>query len=234
MKVLILAGGQGTRIRALFPDGPKGLIPIRGKPFLQWRIEQLIDQGFGEFVLCLGYRSEQIRDYFGDGTMWNVRVEYSLEVEPMGTAGALRVAAPFLRETALVVNGDTYLAIDHRVLVAAHREQRRRGGVLGTLALVTVPDSGQYGQVMIDSHQRIIAFREKQPSPAGAGLINAGAYVLEPEVLHAIPSGRAVSIEQETFPALAAERALCGVPLEGAFADVGTPEGYASAAPLLR
>lgn len=228
VKVFILAGGLGTRIRTLFPDRPKGLIPILGKPFLEWQIEQLIDQGFREFILCVSYLSRQIVEHFGDGAAWEVRIEYSIEAEPMGTAGALRIAAPFFRETSLVLNGDTYLETDYGALIAAHQEIARRGKVIGSLGLVTVPDTGRYGQVILGSDNRIAAFREKMPSQAQVGLINAGVYVFEPAVLDHIPAQRPASLEQETLPALVAAQALYGFPVEGSFVDIGTPEGYAA------
>ena len=231
--VFILAGGLGTRIRSLFSDRPKCLIPVLGKPFLEWQIERLAGQGFRTFVLCVSHLSEQIIDHFGGGAAWGIQVEYSIEAEPMGTAGALRCAAPFFQETALVLNGDTYLATDYRMLIAAHREQAPRG-VIGSLGLATVPDTGRYGQVIIDGEYRIMAFREKTPSQSNTGLISAGAYVLEPSVLDYIPVGRPISIEQETFPAFVADRALCGFSVDGAFVDMGTPEGYTMLETLLR
>ena len=234
MDVFILAGGLGTRIRALFPDRPKALIPVWGKPFLEWQIERLAKQGFHHFVLCVSHFSEQIVRHFGDGAAWGVRVEYSIEAEPMGTAGALKLAAPFFQETSLVLNGDTYLATDYRALIAAHQEKATHGQGIGSLGLVAVQDTGRFGQVILDGDNRIVAFREKTPSPAQAGLINAGLYVLAPTVLETIPAGRPASIENDTFPALVAAQALYGFPVEGAFVDMGTPEGYAHLKQLLQ
>ncbi len=229
MRVFILAGGLGTRIRSLYPDLPKPLISIHGKPFLEHQIGQLRDQGFRDFVLCVSYRADQIVDYFQDGTAWGVRIRYSYEREPLGTAGALRYAAPYWEDTGLVLNGDTFLSADFRTLVAAHRAQPDASGSVG---LVAVPDASRYGQVLIDPQQHITAFREKDQA-ANAGWINAGVYVLEPAVLDLIPSGRAVSIEREIFPALAASQHLYGLPLDGVFVDMGTPEGLAAMEELL-
>ncbi len=227
--VFILAGGLGTRIRSLYPDLPKPLIPIHGKPFLEHQIEQLRAQGFHDFVLCVSYRAEQIVEHFQDGTAWDVRIRYSYEPEPLGTAGALRYAAPCWEETCLVVNGDTFINADFRPLIAAHQAQPDAHGSLG---LVAMPDTSRYGQVVLDQQRHITAFREKDQS-ASAGWINAGVYVLEPTVLDLIPSGRAVSIEREVFPALVASRHLYGFPLDGAFVDMGTPEGLAALEALL-
>src|SRR6185295_2279579 len=111
-RVFILAGGRGTRLQALFPDQPKPMVPVAGRPFLEHQISLLAQQGFDDFVLCLGYRAEQISSYFGDGARWGVRLAYSTELQPLGTAGALKQAARLWSGPALVLNGDTYLDTD--------------------------------------------------------------------------------------------------------------------------
>ncbi len=230
-QVFILAGGLGTRIRSLFPDRPKSLIPVHNRPFLEWQIELLIQQGFSHFVLCVSYLADKIIQYFRNGAAWGVDIEYSIEESPLGTAGAIKHAARFFEGTSLVLNGDTYLATDYRVLLAKHRQQT---DITGSLGLVTVQDTSRYGQVIITSDHHITEFREKSQSLSQTGLINAGVYVLEPRVLDYIPSGRAVSIEQETFPTLAARNVLYGFPVAGPFVDMGTPEGYESLVTLLK
>ncbi len=226
MKVLILAGGLGTRIRPQFPDLPKALIPVRGKRFLERQLDLLVRQGFDDFTLCLGYRAEQIISHFGDGAQWGAAITYSIEPEPLGTAGALKYAAPHFRERALVLNGDTYLDIDYQGLVACHAEQATYKRVVGTLALVEVQDSTRYGEVIIDKDHRIIEFREKSSAYRGPGLINAGAYVFEPQLLDWIHSVRATSLEKEIFPNLTASGNLQGLAVRGHFVDIGTPEGF--------
>lgn len=235
MKVFILAGGLGTRIRPLFPDTPKALIPIRGKPFLEHQLQLLAGQGFRHFVLCLGYLAEQIIGYFGDGAKWGVAIEYSVEKSPLGTAGAIKNAARFFRETSLVLNGDTYLEMDYRALIAYHKKQAECTGIIGTLALVEVEDASRYGSVIVGKDGRIIEFREKVPSLRQSGLINAGVYVFEPRFLDYIPAGRNVSLEKETLPTLLASgEKLFGFLVKGPFVDIGTPEGYHSLEKLLQ
>jgi mannose-1-phosphate guanylyltransferase len=227
-RVFILAGGRGTRLRALFPDQPKPMVPVAGQPFLLRQVSLLAGQGFRDFVLCVGYRAEQIAGYFGDGVRWGVRIAYSSESQPLGTAGALKQAAGFWSGAALVLNGDTYLDTDYQALVRQHCQQAARGAA-GSLGLLRVDDCSRYGQVRLAPDGRIRQFVEKQAAPAQPGLVNAGAYVLEPSILEAIPAGRAVSIEYDTFPALlAAGAGLFGVALEGTFIDIGTPEGHAA------
>ncbi len=231
MRVLILAGGLGTRVRAEFPDLPKPLIPICGKPFLERQLTLLAAQGFRQFTLCVGYRASQIMEYFGIGTAWGISLTYSVEPFPLGTAGALKYAAADFHESALVLNGDTYLDVDYRALIGCH--DRRRPEVVGTLALTKVPDSARFGEVVMANDGRIVAFTEKVDGHGGPGLINAGAYVLEPRVLDVIPSGRASSLERDIFPALAAAGQLDGTIVTGSFVDIGTPAGYAELATLL-
>jgi mannose-1-phosphate guanylyltransferase len=226
--VFILAGGLGIRLRAMFPDRPKAMVPIGGRPFLERQVTLLASQGFRDFVFCVGYRSQPIAEYFGDGAGWGVRIAYSREPQPLGTAGALKYAADFLSGSALVLNGDTYLDTNYQVLVAQHRERAAQGAV-GTVGLTRVADCSRYGQVHLAPDGRIRQFEEKKDAPARAGLVNAGVYVFEPSILEAIPAGRTVSMEYETFPALLGSSAgLYGLALEGMFIDIGTPEGYAA------
>lgn len=228
-RVFILAGGLGTRIRALFPDLPKPLVPIQGKPFLEWQIELLVRQGFSDFVLCVGYKAEQIVQQLGNGNRWGVTIEYSVETTPLGTAGALKHAQRFFQQTAFVVNGDTFFSTNYIALLEQHHHQK----TVGSLGLVTVEDSNRYGQVILGNRNRILEFHEKGSLKSQMGLVNSGVYVLEPQVLDYIASSRAVSIERDVFPTLATEGNLCGYPITGEFVDMGTPEGYEMLVKLL-
>lgn len=222
-KVLILAGGLGTRIRALFPDRPKSMIPFNGKPFLEHQIAFLAGQGFRRFVLCVGYKAEPIEAHFGDGRRFGVEIVYSREMTPLGTGGALRYAAAHIDGPVLVLNGDTYLAMDYRALVTFHAAHT---DTVGAIAVCEVADTARYGQVVLDDARRITAFREKTVA-RGRGLVNAGAYVFGPGILDYIPAGEKVSLEQAVFPALLkAGESLYGYPIREQFVDIGTPEGY--------
>ena len=230
-RVFVLAGGLGTRIRSMFPDQPKSLIPIHGKPFLEWQLKLLMQQGFTSFVLCVGYLAGKIIECLGDGSALGAHIEYSVEEAPLGTAGALKNAARFFDRTVLVLNGDTYLVTDYRTLLAHHQEHDK---TIGSLGLVSVPNTSRYGQVVVSSDNHITEFREKAQSPSQTGLVNAGAYILEPDILDYIPAGRTVSIEQEIFPVLAAAGLLRGFHVTGSFVDMGTPEGLVDLEALLR
>ena len=226
MQALILAGGPGTRLRALVSDRPKAMASVGGKPFLEHLVEQLRGQGFSDLVFCTGYLADHVQQYFGDGRRWGVCVAYSVETELLGTAGAIRNAGQLLNGAFLVLNGDSYLDADFRALVAAHRRRcTADASTIGTLAAVSVEDAGAYGRLELDGDGRLLSFGEK--SAAGPGWINGGVYVMEPDILDHIPAGRPVSIERETFPhALARGRTLYSYPVTGFFVDIGTPEGY--------
>jgi NDP-sugar pyrophosphorylase family protein len=226
MNAFILAGGLGTRLRPLVPDRPKPMAEAGGQPFLVCLVEQLRAQGFGQIVLCVGHRAGQIEHYFGDGQRWGVEIRYSVEVEPLGTAGAIHHARRYVAGAFLVLNGDSYLELDLQAMAGHHR--RQRGGeprTIGTLAAVAVADAGAYGALELDGQGCIRGFREK--AGGGPGWINGGVYLLEPDILDLIPAGRAVSLEKETFP-LILERGGClrSYPVHGFFVDIGTPEGY--------
>lgn len=231
MRVFILAGGLGTRIRSEFPDVPKPLVPICGKPFLERQLQLLAAQGFDEFTLCVGYRAQQIIEHFGTGAAWKISITYSVEPTPLGTAGALKYASSAFHETALILNGDTYLDINYHAVIDCHNRQST--GIIGTLAITQVPNSARSGEVIMADDGRIITFQEKVNGRGEPGLINAGAYVLKPQVLDYIQNGRGSSLEREIFPALATAGQLYGAIVTGRFVDIGTPEGYAELARVL-
>ena len=226
MKAVILSGGLGTRLRTIVADRPKPMAEVQGKPFLEHLIGRLREQGLCELVLCVGHMADIVSGYFGDGKRWGVRLQYAVETELRGTAGAVLNARSLLHGPFLVLNGDSYLDIDLRALVEHHQLQRaEHARTLGTIAAVKAEDAAAYGTLEWDAQGRIKRLGEK--ASAGAGWINGGVYVLEAQLLDLIPAGRAVSIERETFPQLL-ERGytLHAFPVEGFFADIGTAEGY--------
>ena len=230
MQALILAGGLGTRLRPVVADRPKPMAAVGDQPFLAYQIAFLRRFGIEHVVLCVGYRYQQIRDHFGDGADWGVRIDYSVEDRPLGTGGALKLAAPYLDGGAfLLLNGDSFFDIDLGALIRAHAANRaREPRCLGTLALVEVQDARAYGTVVLDADQRIQCFDEKADKmPVLPSFINAGIYALQNSVNEYVPAAVSVSIEREVFPAiLADQQVLCGYPASGFFVDIGTPAGY--------
>src|SRR5436305_5642339 len=222
MQALVLAGGEGTRLRPLTLTTPKPVLPLAGRPFLTFMLDWLHRHGVDEAILSLGFLSDAVHDVLGD-IQSGMRLRYVHEEEPLGTAGPVRLAADegILDERFLVLNGDVLTDID----LTAEVEQHERTGAAGTLALIAVDDVASYGVVPTNEKGEVEAFLEKSEGPAPTNRINAGAYVLERSVVELIPSGRAVSFEREVFPQMVGN-GLYGWPAAGYWIDIGTPERY--------
>lgn len=222
MIAIILAGGEGTRLREVVSDVPKPMAPVAGKPFLEYLILQLKQGGIREIILSTGYKRETVKAYFGTGERWGVRISYSEEEFPLGTGGALRKASvlPDAPDAGpvLVLNGDSFLEIDLRALAAFHAGKNARA----TMGLVFLEDTSRYGRVETDSAGQVIAFAEK--SAGSPGRINGGVYVFGRDILASIPEGK-VSLETEVLPLLVG-RGLYGMETKGFFRDIGIPHDY--------
>ncbi len=226
MQALVLAGGQGTRLRPLTLTTPKPVLPLAGRPFLTFMLDWLRGHGVTEAILSCGFMSDGVRDVLGD-IYEGMRLRYVIESEPLGTAGPVRLALDggVLAERLLVLNGDVLTDID----LTAELTQHERTGARATLALIAVQDTASYGVVPTDSEGRVEAFLEKSAGPAPTNRVNAGAYVIEREVIDAaVPAGRAVSFEREVFPQLVGH-GLYGWAAEGYWVDIGAPERYLEA-----
>lgn len=225
LQAIVLAGGLGTRLRSVVPDLPKPMAPVAGRPFLAHVLDALVEAGFASAVLAVGYRHEVIRDHFGHAYR-GLPLTYSIESRPMGTGGAIRLAAARVSaDPVFVLNGDTYLALDYRAMHAAHLAARARLSV----AICAVSDVARYGSVEVEAG-RIVGFHEKGRS--GPGFINAGTYLLAGELIAQIPPERPHAFEQELLvPEVAALRPLA-FPTRGRFIDIGVPEDYARAQAL--
>lgn len=221
VKAVLLVGGMGTRLRSVLPGTPKPLASVGNKAFLELLVRQLRSQGIERLVMCTGYLSDQIEEAFGDGHVWNVAIEYSKELQPLGTAGALKLARRYLQGVRefLVMNGDSFLEIDFSELMRFHR---RQGGV-ATMAVRQVENAARYGTVQVDTGRRVKGFSEKT-GMTSPGLINAGVYVFNPTVFQYIPEGLA-SLETDVFPRLL-EQNMYALEQHGLFIDIGTPEDY--------
>jgi mannose-1-phosphate guanylyltransferase len=220
---VILVGGLGTRLRPLTLSVPKPMIPTAGVPFLAHVIARIRAAGIGHVVLGTSYRAEVFEASFGDGSELGVDLEYIVENEPLGTAGAIRNVAPVLRgDTALIFNGDILSGLDLRGLLATHRD--RDADV--TLHLTKVDDPRQFGCVPTDGDGRVTAFLEKTDAPP-TDQINAGTYVFRRPIIDSIPTGRPVSVERETFPGLLADGARVYGHVDASYwRDLGRPADY--------
>ena len=229
MIAVVLVGGFGTRLRPLTLQTPKQMLPVVDRPMIEWVVAGLAGHGIDKAVLSLGYKPDAFQEAYPDGVCAGVRLHYAVEPEPLDTAGAIRFAArdAAIDERFVVCNGDILTDVDVSRLLAFHDSS----GAAGTIALHRVDDPSRYGVVPTDADGRVEAFVEKPPpGEAPTDRINAGTYVLEPEILDRIAPGRKVSIERETFPALVAERSLYALDDGGVYwVDAGTPQTYLAA-----
>jgi len=225
MQAVILVGGRGTRLLPLTAETPKPVVTLVDRPFLAYAIEWLAGHGVDEVVLACGFLSDRLREVLGESHGAGVEIRYVEEPEPLGTAGAIRHALPFLDERFIALNGDLLTDIDLGALIDFHN---RRGG-RATIGLQAVADTTGFGVVTLEETGEVSGFLEKpEPDESAAGLVNAGVYVLERAVVEAVPEGRAVSIEREVFPGLVGD-GLFGLALDGYWVDIGTPERYLEA-----
>ncbi len=199
------------------------MAPVDGRPFLEHLLGWLARQGLTDIILCVGYRSEQIEGWFGDGHERGLKIAYSREGDPLGTAGALRRASSLLRPGEVVVlNGDSYLEVHLAQLVDYHHARAS----VATLALARVADTSRYGTVEADDGGRILEFDEK--GRQGAGWVNGGVYVLSGEARGRLTDSDR-SLETDVLPRLVG-RGLFGMRVAGYFVDIGTPQAYTALA----
>ncbi len=224
MKAVIMAGGEGTRLRPLTSNIPKPMMPIVNRPMMEHIVTLLKTHGFDEIVVTVAFMANAIRTYFGDGSEFGVRMVYATEETPLGTAGSVRNAMDELDERFLVISGDVLTDIDLGEIVRFHDEKK----AMATIGLVPVENPLEFGIVITDEDGSIERFLEKPTwGQVFSDTINTGIFVLEPEIFDYIEPGRPVDFSSEVFPALLAEgRPLYGAVSEGYWEDVGTLEAY--------
>ena len=224
MKAVILVGGLGTRLRPLTINTPKAMVPVVNRPFLEYVIRRLSGHSVAEIVLAQSHLAQPIEDYFGDGGRFGVGLNYILEKTALGTAGAVKNAEEYLDETFLVLNGDIFTDLDITAMTDFHRQKKAKV----TIALTPVDDPTSYGLIETDAQGRVSRFLEK-PSwdQVTTNMINAGTYILEPEVISHIPPQTNFSFERDLFPFLL-ERGepVYAYPSPCYWIDIGTPEKY--------
>jgi mannose-1-phosphate guanylyltransferase len=225
LPAVILVGGQGTRLRPLTDTTRKDMLSLVDRPLLAYTFEHLARHGVERAIISCGYLPDQIREEFDD-SYGALSLEYAVEPEPLGTGGGIAFAARGLEGSFFALNGDSLREADLGELVHFHRST----GARATILLTPVADPSRYGLVRIADDGRVAAFLEKpRPEEIDTDLINAGLYILEPEVLELVPEGVPASIERDVFPRLAAEGSVYGVALAGYWLDVGTPDSYLQA-----
>lgn len=227
MKAIIMAGGEGSRLRPLTCGRPKPMVPVLNRPIMTHIIDLLKEHGFTDIGVTLQYQPEAIRDHFGNGAEYGVNLRYFVEEIPLGTAGSVKNAAGFLDETFLVISGDALTDLDLARAVQYHREQ----GALATLVLTRVDCPLEYGVVITSEDGKITQFLEKPAwGEVFSDTVNTGIYVLEPEVLDYFAPGQKFDFSQDLFPLLLREKKpLFGLVLPGYWCDIGNLQQYLEA-----
>jgi mannose-1-phosphate guanylyltransferase / phosphomannomutase len=227
MKAVVMAGGEGTRLRPLTSNQPKPMVPIVGKPCMEHILDLLRRHSLHDVVVTLAFMPQAIRTYFGSGETLELDIDYSVEEQPLGTAGSVRLAQARLDETFLVISGDALCDVDLTGLIEAHRSK----GAAVTIGLKSVDNPLEFGIVVTDEDGRVERFLEK-PSwgQVFSDTINTGIYVLEPEVLRHVPANRPYDFSKELFPLLLEMgRPLYGQVLDGYWQDIGNLEQFRQA-----
>lgn len=223
MKAVILAGGKGTRLRPYTTVFPKPLMPVGGKPILEILIRQLRAQGFTEVTLTAGYLGELIMAFFGDGGKFGVRITYSKEEEPLGTAGGLGLIKAELREDFLMINGDVLSTLDYAGLLRSHSS----GGALATISLKKRQIRMDFGVIELDEHtSQITGYAEK---PVIEKLVSMGAYALSPAALEYVTPGQYLDFPDLIRRLLANGKTVKGHVYDGYWLDIGRPDDYEQA-----
>lgn len=223
MKAVILVGGKATRLMPITSHLPKALVPVLNTPFLEHVIRHLRRHDINEIVLSLGNLAEPIQNYFGDGSRFGVKMHYAVESSPLGTGGGIKNAERYLDGTFVALNGDVFTDLDITEMADFHRRNLAKA----TIALTKVENISAYGAIEIDHAGEVVLFREKPAAgEVKTNFINAGTYILEPEVLEAIRPGVQTSIEREIFPQIMTESKLFALYSPAYWLDIGTPEKY--------
>lgn len=225
MKAILLAGGQGRRLRSITGKLPKPMVPLVGVPVLDRLLELLRRNGFTDVCATLCYRPEVIQEHCGDGSGYGVHLRYRIEAEPRGTAGAVRACSDFYgRDDFLVISGDAACSFD---LLRLYRQHQSSGAAV-TVALYPDAEPLQYGLVLQDRQGYVRHFIEKPDWPhVVTDLVNTGIYIVSPRAMTYVPEDTPFDFAKDLFPLLlAANEPILGVPMDGYWCDIGTPRAY--------
>jgi mannose-1-phosphate guanylyltransferase len=226
IQAVILVGGEGTRLRPLTYTTVKAMVPVLNKPYIEYLFEHLNNHNVKEIILAMGYKPDSIKEYFKKKDNIEQKLIYSLEQIPLGTAGAVKNAANYINRDKpfFVINGDIFTNLNFTNMFKFHKKKKAKV----TIALTPVEDPTRFGVVEVDCDQRIHRFIEKpKREEAPSNLINAGTYILEPEILEYIPKDRKFMFEHDVFPQLILDRVpVYGYSTSTYWTDIGTPDNY--------
>ncbi len=227
MKAVVMAGGEGTRLRPLTSNQPKPMVPIFNRPIMEYIVELLKSHRLTDIVVTLQFMPQMIKNYFGDGSDIGVNISYAVEQQPLGTAGSVKNAQDHLTETFIVISGDALTDIDLKKLIKFHKSKR----AMATIALTRKKNPLEFGVVIANEDGQIERFLEKPTwGEIFSDTVNTGIYVLEPEIFSYIPEGESVDFSKDVFPkALADGKPLYGYVADGYWCDIGNYEQYVQA-----
>lgn len=223
VRTVILAGGMGTRLRQVVPDRPKVIAEINGKPFITYLLDQLVDAGINQVLISTGYMAMRIEETIGFSYR-GLKVGYTQEKTPLGTAGALKLAEQIVdKEYCMVMNGDSYTEFNAKSLFESGKQ--KNSSIM--LLVKMVSDTTRFGTIQMNEQNEIVRFVEKGDN-VGAGFINTGVYIMKTSALQNIPNKSPCSLEYDFFPFMIGKN-IYGYETEGRFIDIGTPESYSQA-----
>ncbi|MDA1124519.1 MAG: nucleotidyltransferase family protein [Crenarchaeota archaeon] len=222
MKVVILAGGLGTRLQPYTKSVPKSMLPLGGKPILEHEIEWVKKNGIKEIVLCVSYLRNKIEDYFGDGKKFGVKIEYAISNKPLATAGQLKTAEKFIKETFVCLYGDSIYNFNLRNMIKEHRKSKSNI----TMSLYDYKFNLKYGVINTKNNGQVTSWNEK---PEFSAKINIGCYVMEPEVLQLIPKNKSYGMDSVIQKTLLKKKRVWSVISKKGFIDIGDKETYEKA-----
>ena len=219
MKAVILAGGLGTRLRPYTKSLPKPMLPLGGKPILEYEIEWVRKNGIKEIVLCVSYLRNKIEDYFGDGEKFGVKIEYAISKKPLATAGQLKTAEKFIDDTFVCLYGDSIYNFSLRNMIKHHKKSRANV----TMSLFDYRFNLKYGVIDTKKSGQVTAWNEK---PEFSAKINIGCYVMEPEVLKLIPKNKEYGMDDVIRKVLSRKKKVSSVTSKNGFIDIGDKDTY--------
>jgi len=226
-EAIVLAGGLGSRLQNVLPGIPKCMAPVNGKPFLTYVLDYLIDQEINKVILSVGYRNDQIVNYFG-ANYKNLSIEYAIENEPLGTGGAIKLALDYCTQNdVIVLNGDTYFIPGLKEIEEIHFQTKANI----TIAVKEMSETGRYGLILTDKDGRITDFWEKDPNTE-SGWINGGIYLINRRVFDSITEQK-FSLENDVFKKSCSKFKMQAYQTDSFFLDMGIPEDYINAQTLI-
>jgi len=220
MQIVVLVGGRGTRLGSLTNDIPKPMMMINGIPFLEILIKYLKQQGFTKIILCIGYLSNKIENYFLDGRKFGVEIKYSKEETPLGTGGAVSNAISLLEDEFIIINGDTFLELDYKKFIDFSHKQKKLCVVVG---FSSNQDSDFINNLFINKESEVKTY-SKNKSFSNLNYVDAGIYFFKKEFMKFLNGPYPISLENDIFPKLIQKKEMSGYVTDKKFYDIGTPE----------